>query len=157
MNKNFRFLLIAAIGAVALILDQVTKNYFVSNQSSQFIIWEPLLFFGFQPNPNVVFGLPINMIIYIIATILILALLVYLIYQTIKKKEVFQYALIIFILAGALGNIIDRLRFGFVIDFIHIPFWSIFNLADIYIVVAVILWIAYIIFYDSRKKVPKKN
>ncbi|MBU0731262.1 signal peptidase II [Patescibacteria group bacterium] len=158
MSVKLKFILISLAGVVALLLDQITKNYFVANQGSQITIWEPLLFFSFQGNPNVAFGLPINIVIYIIMTAIIFGLLVYMTYQTLKRKEVFQFALIIFIIAGALGNIIDRIRFGYVIDFIHVPFWSIFNLADIYIVIAVILWMGYIIFYESkRKKVPKES
>ena len=158
MSVKLKFIIISSAGLVALLLDQITKNYFVSHQGSQFIVWEPLLYFGFQGNPNVAFGLPINMVVYIIMTTIIFGLLVYLTYQTLKRKEVFQFTLIIFIIAGAIGNLVDRIRFGYVIDFIHVPFWSIFNLADIYIVIAVILWMGYIIFYESkRKKVPKKS
>lgn len=152
------FILISLGGAFALLLDQITKNYFVSHQGSRFIVWEPLLLFGFEGNPDVVFGLPINIYLYALITAGIFGLLVYMVYQTINRKEVFQFALIVFILAGAVGNLIDRFRFGYVVDFIHVPFWSIFNLADIYIVAAVVLWMGYIIFYESgRKKVPKKS
>lgn len=39
------------------------------------------------------------------------------------------------LLGGALGNLVDRLRVGYVIDFIDVHFWPVFNLADIGIVV----------------------
>lgn len=42
---------------------------------------------------------------------------------------------LILITAGALSNLIDRLRFGCVIDFIDLKFWPVFNLADIFITV----------------------
>ena len=42
-------------------------------------------------------------------------------------------------LAGALGNLVDRLRLGYVVDFIDLKFWPIFNVADSAIVVGVIL------------------
>jgi signal peptidase II len=41
------------------------------------------------------------------------------------------------IMAGAIGNAMDRLTSGHVVDFIHIHFWPVFNLADILIVVGV--------------------
>ena len=44
-----------------------------------------------------------------------------------------------FVIAGALGNLLDRLVYGHVIDFIHLGFWPTFNLADVFIVVGVIL------------------
>ena len=37
---------------------------------------------------------------------------------------------LVFILAGAVGNLIDRVRFGYVIDFLDFRIWPVFNLAD---------------------------
>lgn len=143
---------------VALVLDQLTKNYFQTNQGSQFILWEPLLIFEFTANYNIAFGLPINSIIFIFLLILVLGLLIYLIWQTWIRKEFLQFSLILIILAGATGNIIDRIRLGYVIDFINVPFWSVFNLADIFIVVSVGVWLIYLLFYESkRKKIPEKS
>lgn len=45
------------------------------------------------------------------------------------------------LLAGALGNVIDRLARGFVIDFIHLHYWPIFNVADV-LIVAGVVWLA---------------
>jgi signal peptidase II len=42
-------------------------------------------------------------------------------------------------LAGAVGNLIDRLRLGYVIDFIDVRFWPVFNVADMGIVAGVFL------------------
>lgn len=42
---------------------------------------------------------------------------------------------LILALAGALGNYTDRLFRGYVVDFIHVPFWPVFNVADAYLVV----------------------
>lgn len=46
--------------------------------------------------------------------------------------------LIILILSGAFSNIIDRLTFGCVTDFIDLKFWPVFNLADIFIVLGAV-------------------
>lgn len=48
---------------------------------------------------------------------------------------------LIIILSGALSNIVDRLMLGCVIDFIKIPFWPYFNLADLFITLGVIILI----------------
>lgn len=53
--------------------------------------------------------------------------------------------------AGALGNVIDRLLYGYVIDFIDVPFFSIFNVADIGIVVGIIL-LALGFYFSERKQ-----
>ena len=49
------------------------------------------------------------------------------------------------ILGGALGNLIDRLRFGYVVDFINFYVWPVFNLADSSITIGAI-FLAWIIF-----------
>ena len=45
------------------------------------------------------------------------------------------------LLAGAVGNVLDRIARGFVIDFIHVRYWPVFNVADALIVVGVV-WLA---------------
>ncbi len=49
------------------------------------------------------------------------------------------------LMAGALGNLIDRVVRGFVVDFIHVTYWPVFNVADVAICVgvAMLLWAGY--------------
>ena len=65
------------------------------------------------------------------------------------------------ILGGALGNLIDRVRLGYVIDYIffHTPMWSfaIFNLADVFISVGAALVFFDEIFLKSRRQAPAEN
>jgi len=55
-------------------------------------------------------------------------------------------------LGGAVGNLVDRLRYGSVIDFIDIGFWPIFNLADLSIVVGVAV-LAYHLWREDQRAV----
>jgi signal peptidase II len=48
-------------------------------------------------------------------------------------------ASLVLILAGAVGNYADRLTRGYVVDFIHVPHWPVFNVADICVTAGVIL------------------
>jgi signal peptidase II len=48
-------------------------------------------------------------------------------------------------LGGAAGNLLDRLRHGYVIDFIEVRYWPVFNLADASIVVGVLILIYYLL------------
>lgn len=55
------------------------------------------------------------------------------------------------VLAGAAGNLIDRIRLGYVVDFLQVPYWPVFNVADISIVAGmVLLWWSF-----SRSSLPK--
>ena len=63
-----------------------------------------------------------------------------------KNKKILPITSFIFdiIIAGAVGNLIDRIRLGYVIDFIDVKFWGIydfpvFNVADILIVIGTIV------------------
>ena len=56
-------------------------------------------------------------------------------YLYFKKPETY----LLFILAGAISNFADRAVFGCVIDFIDLKIWPIFNLADIFITIGVIM------------------
>ena len=62
------------------------------------------------------------------------------------------------ILSGGLGNLIDRLRLGYVVDMFHFVFWPsypVFNLADICIVAGAVLGAVYYLFlWDKRDKEP---
>lgn len=48
-----------------------------------------------------------------------------------RRGHILEQLTFMLILAGALGNMIDRLLRGYVIDFIHVSYWPIFNVADI--------------------------
>jgi len=64
------------------------------------------------------------------------------------------------IIAGGLGNILDRLRLGYVVDMFHFQFWPsypVFNVADICIVCGAVLGIIYYLwFYEKYDRVGRK-
>lgn len=53
-------------------------------------------------------------------------------------------------LGGSLGNLIDRIRYGYVIDFMSVWIWPVFNLADAAIVIGVVLVAWFVIFQDGK-------
>lgn len=87
-------------------------------------------------NKGIIFGFISNIYVVIVLTLLGLIVL-YFLYKNDKNNIGLP---IIFILAGAIGNIIDRLVYGGVLDYINIYDYSRFNLADIYIFTGVILY-----------------
>lgn len=79
-----------------------------------------------------------------------------------KLKFGVEYVCITLILAGGLGNLIDRISRGFVVDYIEPLFinFAIFNFADILVTcsaVVLIIWLIYGIFKDAKKEKDKKN
>ena len=92
--------------------------------------------------------------LFIIITIAVIGFLIYAIYR--KREEVkgmLRMALVL-ILAGAVGNFIDRLRLHFVVDFLSFRFFgrdfAVFNLADSFIVVGTILLMIHVLFGDEK-------
>ncbi len=83
-----------------------------------------------------------------------------------KKFVVLDY-IIIFLIAGAIGNYIDRMGNNYVVDFLYFSLinFPVFNVADIYVTISVILLLILVLFYykdedlEEIKKglLPKKN
>lgn len=97
-------------------------------------------------NRGAAFGILKNQTPFLIFTSLLAIVLIY-IYLKDKRKQYppfFKFALIL-ILAGALGNLADRLLFGYVIDFLDFRIWPVFNLADSSITIGALL-LGYAIF-----------
>ncbi|MGL4912914.1 MAG: signal peptidase II [Romboutsia sp.] len=72
-----------------------------------------------------------------------------------KKMNLLGKASIILVISGAIGNLIDRVRLGFVVDYFDFRFiWEyVFNVADIFVVVGTIMLCIYIIFFEEEKQV----
>ena len=86
-------------------------------------------------NPNIAFSLPLGgLLLNVIIALLILILVRgYLNYK--KSQRYLEAGWTLVVVFGALSNFFDRLRYGAVIDYISIPFFTVFNLAD-----ALICW-----------------
>ena len=92
--------------------------------------------FGFFKNSAIIF-----IIISVVAIVFIAGLIL----KSIKRAEfmadpIFDSGLIL-IISGAIANLIDRLRFGYVIDFIDVRIWPVFNIADTSITIGTLLLI----------------
>ena len=122
--------------------------------------------FDYVENRNVAFSLgkslPDNIKQPLIIGVALLALC-FLVYYLIKANStVLTMASATVILSGALGNLVDRLINGYVIDFIHWYYgsfhWPVFNLADVYIVIGMgLLIIEYTFFAKQEKEKASKS
>ncbi|MTI60999.1 MAG: signal peptidase II [Firmicutes bacterium] len=79
--------------------------------------------------------------LFILLSIIIIVLL--LIYRNNCIKNNFSDLAIGLIIGGALGNLVDRIRLGYVIDYLDFRIWPVFNLADTAIVTGTFLFIIY--------------
>jgi len=138
----------------AFALDRLTKLYFVHQPDDSIIVFNKLLIFELHKNAGIIFGYYMNDLLYYVLFSIVAIILFYLLLDSHKKKDLLLLSCLLFIIIGAFSNLLDRLQYGGVVDFINVPFWSIFNLADCYIVVAVIIWLVDLF---RHEKISKKS
>ncbi len=94
-------------------------------------------------NFGVSFGLFAGIISPLILVLISSLVVIFLFYLMIISKDSLEKMGLVVIIAGAMGNIIDRLFNGYVIDFIYFHYkdfyWPAFNFADIYITIGIIM------------------
>ena len=146
--KELTFFLVALI---VVALDQVSKFFIRANMTlGQSIPEEGFFRITYGTNTGGVFGLFANQafLITLTAIVGVAAILVYSRYP-LANRVLVRVALGL-LLGGAVGNLIDRIRFGEVVDFIDVGAWPVFNIADSAVVVGVILIIYYFLFGQKR-------
>jgi len=104
-------------------------------------------------NTGIAFGLfPQGHSLFIIISLIIIIVIVFFERKKVLKSPWERFCLGL-VLGGALGNLIDRLRFGFVIDFLDFRVWPVFNLADSGVCIGGIL----MVFFLLRKHPVKEQ
>ena len=155
--------LIPGIAAVLLIMaDQLTKYYALVNLkpigSMEFI--DGFLKLVFVENRGVAFGMFSGQrwFILVLTIVITVALLYY--YSKLPKTKEYQLVrmTMVLIFAGALGNMLDRIFRGYVVDFFAFDFidFPVFNVADIYVVVGVCI-LAFLILFVIKEPEEKKK
>lgn len=121
------------IGIIIIILDQLIK-FLLLNKS--FIIIPNFLNITYTENKGGAFGIGTSSLITIISIIIIVGVLICIIHERKKNKDLLP---LILILSGSIGNLIDRIFREFVVDYIDINIFNfpVFNIADICIVLGV--------------------
>jgi signal peptidase II len=133
------FLYAVAFGLT--VLDQVSKFVVLQNlELGQSIPVVPsVLYFTLVQNTGIAFGLFQNnpMLLTYLISFCVLLLALYSI--RIRKESKIEQLAFALILGGAVGNLIDRVRLGWVVDFIDFRIWPVFNIADSGITIGVVL------------------
>lgn len=140
------------LGIIAL--DQITKLIAIKNLKGQrpFIIIKDFFQFHYVENRGAAFGILEHQIIFfVIITLLIIAFIFFYIIKHGDDLSVFSKLSFSLLIAGAIGNLIDRIRLGYVVDFISVRLFGtydfpVFNIADIAIVLGTISIMLLIVF-----------
>jgi len=144
------FLLVISI----IVIDQLSKYYaeilLYGNESYKLI--EGVFHFTYARNTGAAFSiLRGNQIFLKSITIIVMLFLVFYLFKLTKEKgQVLFKISLVFILAGGIGNLIDRIRFDYVIDFFDFTLinFAIFNIADSFVVVGTIL-LGYLLLFNK--------
>ena len=156
-SKNM-MIIAPVLVAVLTALDQWTKTLAVQHLKGKepFVIWDGVLEFRYHENTGAAWGmLKEQQVLFYILTIIFCAVVLIEIYRL--RRDIrympFNYTLIL-VLAGALGNFIDRVLNQFVVDFIYVKLidFPIFNVADCYITVSVVILVLLMFFYYSDEE-----
>lgn len=148
--------------ALLVILDQLTKLYIRNNFTllQQNIVIKDFFYITHVENTGAAFGILKNATYFLIAITVVVA--VVLIYAMIKNRSKIVRCSIAFILAGAFGNMIDRVIRGKVTDFLEFDFlgWNdypVFNVADVCVNIGAGLLFIYLFFIYKEKKVTEEK
>lgn len=135
------------------LLDQLTKflaRYFLAESKSVEVV-KGMFGFTLTENTGVAFGLFQEQgWIWPYVSLLILSIIVFYVWRV----EINHWLLVIslsLVVGGALGNLIDRLFFRAVTDFIDFRIWPVFNFADAELVSGITLLLVYLIFEERKK------
>lgn len=150
INRSIRHLFYIII---LVVIDQLAKYWaiiYLKNQEAIKLIPD-VLHLHYLENDGAVFGSFSGSVslLTIITSIIMIALIYFYFKIPSTKRHNFLRIILVFIIAGAVGNLIDRIKLGYVVDFIYFALinFPTFNLADSYIVVATFAFLLLAIFY----------
>lgn len=158
MKSNPKILITSLL---VILVDQgskiLVKKYMALEQSQQVI--GNFLRFTYIENPGIAFGLKVSSkgfftFVSILASV---AIVVYL-FRSKEDKFLTRFPLAL-ILGGAIGNLIDRILYGRVVDFVDVDFpdflmerWPVFNVADVAVTIGMIILLSMILFEKGKKE-----
>lgn len=153
-----QWIIAGALGAFSLLADQVSKLIVTANlhPGQRIIVIDPVLWILYARNYDAVFSINVGpRFLLILLPLIAVGFVTYLLLQ---RQNTFTTVLLGLILGGGLGNLVDRIRLGYVVDWISMwvpPLkirWATFNISDASVVVPVILLLIYELFFTLRKK-----
>lgn len=154
--------MIYTIGVIAVLLgvalDQYTKHLAISHlQGNPISIIEGVFELRYLENRGAAFGLLQNQQLFFLVIGCITLLFIFYLYIRMphNRRFVLLRVCMISITAGAVGNMIDRIRFQYVVDFLYFELidFPIFNVADIFATVATFGLVILLLFYYKEEDI----
>ena len=155
-NKTY-YLISSLLVIVLIYFDQLTKYFAITylKNNDDIIVVQDIFKLRYLENRGGAFGmLQGKQMLFLITTTILLGLLIFIYKKTPwETKFIPLRGCMVLLLSGAIGNMIDRVYRTFVVDFLYFELidFPIFNIADIYITVSIIIFILLILFYYSDK------
>ena len=152
-SKGLFFFLDILFCVLLVILDQITKNLAVVylKDKPAYVIWDGVFELHYLENSGAAFGMLQNQkFLFVTIASIILIIIGYVLIKLPRNKHFAMLeALLVLIASGAVGNMIDRVQFNYVVDFFYFKLidFPIFNVADIYVSVSCVLLAILVIFF----------
>jgi signal peptidase II len=160
-----KYIILLVVSVIVLVLDQATKIYIYRTMElhSSITVVEKFFNITYLRNKGAAFSfladfrfrLPFFIIVSLVAVVVILAVI-----RRLRADQKLSAVALSLLLAGAVGNLIDRVRLGEVIDFIYVHwyehYWPAFNIADSAICVGVFLLAIDMFLEERRQKADRR-
>ena len=152
MKKNkFKYVAVFILILIsAVIIDRIIKVTALDYLNQDIRLINDFLKLSLSRNIGIAFSIGLPMIVQLIIFPVLFVSGLVLIYKYYDISSVFVQIIAGFIAGGAIGNFIDRICYGYVIDYISVSIFPVFNLADIEIVIGIFLLV---VFYGKIKRV----
>lgn len=152
-SKGLFFFLDILFFILLVILDQITKNLAVVylKDKPAYVIWDGVFELHYLENSGAAFGMLQNQkVLFVTIAAFILLIIGYILIKLPRNRHYAMLeALLVLIASGAVGNMVDRVQFNYVVDFFYFKLidFPIFNVADIYVSVSCVLLAVLVIFF----------
>ena len=144
----------------AVILDQIIKNCVVNSMSlyESIPVIQDILHITYIHNTGAAFSLMAGQIsvLILLPLLMITAAVVFMLIMR-KKGHPLMMTSVALIAGGGIGNLIDRIALGYVVDYLDFRVFPIFNLADIAVCTGCGLLVLYVLFFDGKQKNERDN
>lgn len=142
MNRKKLFIVFFVLSAILIWFDHFTKNLAVASLKDKpaIVLIKGILELSYLENRGAAFGmLQGAKLLFLVISIIVVIGIIYVVYKLpLTKRFIPLFISLVFIFSGAIGNQIDRIINGYVVDFIYISVinFPVFNVADIYVTVS---------------------